>query len=1385
MMDRPDSLVIVDPSLRDFVGHHYEYDRAVVIAARDRGLSPVVLGHAEMADGIGAALPVRKAFTRDIWQPYPAESGQTAPERALLAANRIFRQEMEAGLAQTPDAGNRLLFAHMITHRQLFGLAEFAQRRLAAGRLGLCLLLRYQASFYEHPLCERAFRIFEELAGKGTIRIVSDSARLSAQIQRLTSLPVGVVPIPHTVSIEGHRPTTAGARARGRLRVVSLGNARDEKGLLEIFQAVRILEAAGQASRFEFHLQVNNPDAVTAPAIEAFADEGHANAVLYREALDTDDYYALLQSADIVAVPYWREIYEARTSGVFLEAVAASKPVICTGDTWMADQLRFCGAGLLCRNREPADFVRQLCRLADDYEGHARKALDGQAAWLERHNPASTLAVVLGEREVDLGGGHSRAAVLYPWGDALERTAGASVRSNQLAQFLAERFDEVRFLENAAHGREIRRGLPFEAYHVDEFMKRDWRLRFVGWCCRSILGARDREELFLLMHLAAELDKRFHRRLLEIARWSDAVFLEYSFWGRAAAQACKTANVPLVLTAHDVLSDQIRHSRIIRALTRWVENRGLRAAAKRVSVSAGDHDRFAARGLPTTVIPHPMDVRSLQRRLPFSTWDLMLRLCGLPLDTEHVFLFVGSRYEPNVVAAGKVFELAATFAARHPEEKARFVVAGACRDPERTGIVTSMGKVSDMLLRLLYENARGVVIPLGFGTGTSLKTVEAMACGRAVIGTSVAFRGLPVTHGRDCLVEDDLSNWTTLLALLCRDDTIREQMEKGAAETAGAYDFRNLFKPYLDLTGATKGREYPASDEDADPAYVAHLRSVVSAAFEQGLSEICDAAVEALLAVVPNDAEAMTVRAKLLMRSPDCGDDAIEAAIASALAAGGHVLELLSDRADWRRLRADSAGANADDRLLVQYAVSESWTPAGSVALRERLWKAFHAGDRTWVPAVCEEIIRLGPSQTHADYRYLLAHCLQDRGTDPERCLRLYQAALEDGFQPFWPHYHRSGLLASMGDVAGARKEMALAVASAENAEQRAQVVRTAEDEAWRLHHAGRHQAALEGARALLDLKPDSATAHYLIAENLRETGAPTAEVRRHLAQAQALGYARCWIVLSQGWLLRREGDESGALAAFAEARGVSESDWLTDYVNGEIERPLWKALQGGDTEQAFAMATKVLAALPDNPDARYVLAASALSQSALPEIRALAGSPEIPRNGVPAVSPDPIRMPEATPAELCSRLASADATERPGLRETLQKHLWAAFDRSEFANVRDLAAAAAAADDTFAHAHYLLAECVQILNGDPGEAIRHYDAALANGFDRYWCLFNRAQAKRKANLFDEAARDLSELLSTELTARQRQDVVAAARDLEPEFRGFPPIHLRQVLSAA
>lgn len=121
----------------------------------------------------------------------------------------------------------------------------------------------------------------------------------------------------------------------------------------------------------------------------------------------------------------------------------------------------------------------------------------------------------------------------------------------------------------------------------------------------------------------------------------------------------------------------------------------------------------------------------------------------------------------------------------------KFVLVGSSIDEAR-GVLTGLGllnapnilciKALDETERCrLFEGASLVVIPLPWITGVSMRLVESLARGKAVLCTSVVARKLRgLLHGEHLLIEDNFHTYPSLIRDVITNDSLRNRLELGA-----------------------------------------------------------------------------------------------------------------------------------------------------------------------------------------------------------------------------------------------------------------------------------------------------------------------------------------------------------------------------------------------------------------------------------------------------------------------------------------------------------------------------------------------------------------------------------------------------------------------------
>lgn len=136
---------------------------------------------------------------------------------------------------------------------------------------------------------------------------------------------------------------------------------------------------------------------------------------------------------------------------------------------------------------------------------------------------------------------------------------------------------------------------------------------------------------------------------------------------------------------------------------------------------------------------------------------------------EDAVLYFATEILPRLTL--KLPDLTFLIVGRNPSDR---VKALATADPR----IRVTGRVDDV--RPYLRRATVCVVPLRIGSGTRMKIFEAMACGKAVVSTSIGAQGLPVTDGRDVELSDDPEQFAAKAFELCVNRARRTELGRQA-----------------------------------------------------------------------------------------------------------------------------------------------------------------------------------------------------------------------------------------------------------------------------------------------------------------------------------------------------------------------------------------------------------------------------------------------------------------------------------------------------------------------------------------------------------------------------------------------------------------------------
>lgn len=149
-------------------------------------------------------------------------------------------------------------------------------------------------------------------------------------------------------------------------------------------------------------------------------------------------------------------------------------------------------------------------------------------------------------------------------------------------------------------------------------------------------------------------------------------------------------------------------------------------------------------------------------------------------------LYVGAfRHEPNVDAMQFFVNQILPLLLEEIRET-RLYIVGSSPTPEILAMddhpaINVTGFVPD--LREYYARAQVVVVPVRTGVGIRGKVLEAWACGKAVVGTPLAFQGIRAIHGQNALVAETPQNFAMWIAAVMRNPAFMAQLAESGRRT--------------------------------------------------------------------------------------------------------------------------------------------------------------------------------------------------------------------------------------------------------------------------------------------------------------------------------------------------------------------------------------------------------------------------------------------------------------------------------------------------------------------------------------------------------------------------------------------------------------------------
>lgn len=390
-------ILITEEALESGTGHWPNYIGSLASDLRELGDEVDVLTHRQATSQVLARVGGTAWYSRNCWTDVKSQGKLGGVRHNWSFYTETMRWLRENGpydriLALTMRMQHLLAYAAMSRSRKLQEESRFVL--LFVQGFGRYVEPGKETVFppgFSTKMARAAFRVMAPAVMKGRVVLAGETIGMCDELQRFTGLPTTLYP--HPVKAYEDRknsgPALAGFTEPQRsgsdlkfpdvLKVTCPGYARYEKGSDLLAEAILQILEMPLGNRVHFVLQW--PEPFTLPDGRSLSPDerllSDPRVEFLNENLGPAAYADLLESSDLVILPYRSEAYHQRLSRVAIEAAREGIPLVYSIHTWTEEIAELVGCGVSIHEETPEGIVAALQKAIEQYSELKKAALDG------------------------------------------------------------------------------------------------------------------------------------------------------------------------------------------------------------------------------------------------------------------------------------------------------------------------------------------------------------------------------------------------------------------------------------------------------------------------------------------------------------------------------------------------------------------------------------------------------------------------------------------------------------------------------------------------------------------------------------------------------------------------------------------------------------------------------------------------------------------------------------------------------------------------------------------------------------------------------------------------------------------------------------------------
>ncbi|NET01100.1 MAG: glycosyltransferase [Sphaerospermopsis sp. SIO1G1] len=399
-------ILIVEEALKNYTGHWYEYNKAVTEFNRNAGIEVTIAAHKTVSTEVINELNAVPIFEYTNWDGIYYSSSAIKRYLGIIRHNWYIYKTLDKFLSSSEGYDCVFVPTVIIYHwiAWLFLLKKYQCKKLKR----LVLFIRNNAGSYPNnstqPVFEKHTIILRKILQQyckhiqsGVVCLGTDSQRHAKEYNLLAGVDVKVFPHPKTTELNNLYNNIN--HVNKEVVISCLGPARLEKGIDVLQQAILHLLSTKPELNCKFIIQWNR-DIINADGskLKRYPELEQSYKVHFLNSdLSSNEYNDYLTTSDCIILPYRRQSYYTRLSGIAVEAAILGIPIIYTKDTWLEDAVSEYGAGLGVENENYLELAEKIDIMVSHIDEYRNEAIQKSDLARKYHSPDNFLQCLWGQ----------------------------------------------------------------------------------------------------------------------------------------------------------------------------------------------------------------------------------------------------------------------------------------------------------------------------------------------------------------------------------------------------------------------------------------------------------------------------------------------------------------------------------------------------------------------------------------------------------------------------------------------------------------------------------------------------------------------------------------------------------------------------------------------------------------------------------------------------------------------------------------------------------------------------------------------------------------------------------------------------------------------------